>query len=327
MNTPSFGALESINDPRTIKHEELSMASPVALIKGGHDYKPENIEHQHSIGICTAISLVQNREFANKKKYSPDFQYLLQKRYIDQNWAEGSSIFSALKVGKTYGFLPKELFDKYITETDRQLSYTQYILKLQAIPLNEILELLKKCVDKIEGYAQVDINAYALAKAIRESDAGILCRYNVGMEWWTPSWLERDISPLKAPKTIVSGHAINMTSFDYTNAPKQILANTWGIQWSRQGCADVIFDQYKPTEAWVILPFTPDKFKFNKNLSIGMTDPDIERLQTMLGVKQTGFFGPLTLAAVIAFQKKNNISPAVGYVGPLTRQALNKVLG
>jgi peptidoglycan hydrolase-like protein with peptidoglycan-binding domain len=37
----------------------------------------------------------------------------------------------------------------------------------------------------------------------------------------------------------------------------------------------------------------------------------------------TGFFGPLTLAAVKAFQAANGI-PTTGFVGPLTLAALNK---
>ena len=37
---------------------------------------------------------------------------------------------------------------------------------------------------------------------------------------------------------------------------------------------------------------------------------------------ETNVFGPATRAAVISFQKAKNISPSVGYVGPLTRGAL-----
>jgi len=37
---------------------------------------------------------------------------------------------------------------------------------------------------------------------------------------------------------------------------------------------------------------------------------------------ETNVFGPATRAAVIAFQKSKNVSPSVGYVGPLTRGAL-----
>src|SRR3990167_1720183 len=107
INPYGLGAQDSPIDKRTIKHSDLAMVV-APLIKGGYDYFPSEISHQRNVGICTAISLTQNRERANNKKYSPDFQYLLQKKYIDQNWTEGSSIFSALKVGKTYGFLPLE---------------------------------------------------------------------------------------------------------------------------------------------------------------------------------------------------------------------------
>lgn len=37
---------------------------------------------------------------------------------------------------------------------------------------------------------------------------------------------------------------------------------------------------------------------------------------------ETTFFGPATLASVIRFQLANSISPAVGYLGPLTRAKL-----
>ncbi len=61
---------------------------------------------------------------------------------------------------------------------------------------------------------------------------------------------------------------------------------------------------------------------FSTDLSQGMTSNDVKNLQARLGVSQTGYFGPLTLAAVKAYQASKNI-PATGYVGPLTRAALN----
>jgi phosphodiesterase/alkaline phosphatase D-like protein len=71
-------------------------------------------------------------------------------------------------------------------------------------------------------------------------------------------------------------------------------------------------------------------FKFLVDLKEGMTHPDIKKLQEFLnsknisvaisGVgsvgKETNFFGPATKNAVINFQKKNNILPSLGFVGP-----------
>lgn len=81
-------------------------------------------------------------------------------------------------------------------------------------------------------------------------------------------------------------------------------------------------------------PATPavPAHKFNSDLTIGSTGPDVVTLQQFLvaqgylvmpaGVPM-GKFGALTKAAVIKYQIANNISPAVGYVGPVTRAQLN----
>lgn len=70
-------------------------------------------------------------------------------------------------------------------------------------------------------------------------------------------------------------------------------------------------------------------FVFSKNLTVGSRGVDITELQKVLiaggflAVSPTGYFGPVTKAAVIAYQKFNNIFPASGFVGILTRAQLN----
>ena len=62
---------------------------------------------------------------------------------------------------------------------------------------------------------------------------------------------------------------------------------------------------------------------FNTDLQKGMTSDDVKNLQIKLGVTPTsGYFGTITLAAVKKFQADNSII-TTGYVGPLTRGALN----
>jgi len=72
------------------------------------------------------------------------------------------------------------------------------------------------------------------------------------------------------------------------------------------------------------------------NLYRGISGEDVRTLQKLLNtngyaVASTGlgslgnetiYFGSATEAAVIRFQIARGISPAVGYVGPLTRAAL-----
>jgi len=79
-------------------------------------------------------------------------------------------------------------------------------------------------------------------------------------------------------------------------------------------------------------------YTFSKDLTVGSTGADVMNLQKVLNGSadtqvsasgagspgnETSYFGNATKAAVIKFQTKNNISPAVGYVGPKTRATLN----
>ncbi len=81
---------------------------------------------------------------------------------------------------------------------------------------------------------------------------------------------------------------------------------------------------------------------FSTNLTVGSTGADVTALQVVLnsdsatqvaasGVGSAGnessYFGTLTEAAVIKFQIKNGITPAVGFVGPITRAKLNTMGG
>lgn len=79
------------------------------------------------------------------------------------------------------------------------------------------------------------------------------------------------------------------------------------------------------------------KFTFNKNLQYKNRNEEIKKLQEFLnrngfpvalnGVGSKGFettyFGLATKNALIKYQKANNIKPAIGYFGPLTRSVVN----
>lgn len=71
-------------------------------------------------------------------------------------------------------------------------------------------------------------------------------------------------------------------------------------------------------------------FNFTTDLSEGMSGEDVKQLQSKLRKEgffnfatDTGFFGPVTKQAVIAYQQSKGL-PATGFVGPLTRAELNK---
>ena len=343
MFIPRFTTHESLIDSRNVKNEDLISIGVIS--KGGVNYLPTDIENQRKVGICTGISDTQLNQKKNSKKYSADFFYLLEKR-IDGNWIEGSSILTSLKVANKIGFLPVEFWN-YTTESDRDLPYEQYITKLQTIPESEVQRLILLCVDKIAGYAQIDIsNPQNIANAILNSKAGILCRFNVGVEWYSKNgvitWDSNLIDPLQPPVVVIGGHAIIGNSVDFTTRFILGVANTWSSLWNKLGCGTIDLSIYPPTEAWVILDVAPQvpAFSFKNDLAYSMTSPDVKQLQIILnknpltlvstsGVgssgNETNYFGGLTLNAVKRFQAINHI-PQTGFVGIITRTALNKLL-
>ncbi len=86
------------------------------------------------------------------------------------------------------------------------------------------------------------------------------------------------------------------------------------------------------SEAQVVaMPVAPACLIINKNLTYGMSDPEVAKLQQFLNVTMTGYFGPLTLKAVQKWQKENNVvssgSPSTtgyGRVGAFTRAKLKE---
>lgn len=72
----------------------------------------------------------------------------------------------------------------------------------------------------------------------------------------------------------------------------------------------------------------PSKPVFTRDLWLGNTGYDVfvlQRVLTVLGlftVDTTGYFGPITLAAVSKYQKIYGISPIAGYFGTKTRAAV-----
>ena len=72
-------------------------------------------------------------------------------------------------------------------------------------------------------------------------------------------------------------------------------------------------------------------YLFTRSLSLGSRGEDVRQLQLLLEALGyfnhpviTGYFGPITRAAVVKFQKAEHINP-VGILGPLTRGVLNGV--
>jgi peptidoglycan hydrolase-like protein with peptidoglycan-binding domain len=105
--------------------------------------------------------------------------------------------------------------------------------------------------------------------------------------------------------------------------------------WVGPGTRTVLNTLYKSSSSYTAptVPTTPSGTTFISFLDIGSEGAEVTALQQLLkdtgyySGPVTGYFGPLTQAGVIAFQKAKNIAPYPGYVGPGTRAALNTLQG
>ena len=202
---------------------------------------------------------------------------------------------------------------------------------------------------KIPGYVKIPTDSQSLRNAIYFFGLVSTLR-SVGDEWYTPSWLAKDIDPLRTPNPITSGH--QTTDFGW-NGTLNKLRNSWSKDWDINGNGDYDVNAWQPfiREAWAIAEIPVDTLDFLKNLpspanfhyqwntdmtqGTGPTD-DIKFAQVALMIlgylipppqDQLGFYGVKTAAAILAYQLANNVPGAAALGGSIcgshTRQALN----
>jgi hypothetical protein len=139
-------------------------------------------------------------------------------------------------------------------------------------------------------------------------------------------------------------------TFTTSSCPVTVTASTGGAVpvWILEAMNNPQTINQNPVPAPVLPPVpnptpqpTPQpKFQFTKNLKYRDRSTDVLELQKFLNTNgyilsntgagsigsETTYFGPATRNALIKFQKDNNIKPAVGYFGVVTRGVVNNLL-
>ncbi len=189
--------------------------------------------------------------------------------------------------------------------------------------------------NKLSGYAFVSADFNAICQAIFQNKA-IVASFDVDTNWF----IGKIMKVLKA----IGRHIIVLKGFK-VSAQTLRAQNSWGIAWIgyiagivnpsvKAGCLELKWSDVSGTiDDLIVFTYIPPEvlkkvkntdYRFITTMQLGMTSYEIQKLQERLGVKPTsGYFGNLTKAAVLAYQKANGI-PTTGIVGPLTRASLNK---
>lgn len=354
----SFGAVESLEDPRTLRAENIFHAKATTINKNGKvvlDFDHANdLSDQRKLGVCTmcGVRLAAENHFRDEIRLDEYWGYLIGKTLYDDpvfGHFEGSSALTMLKAANNYGIPEQEFCKRYKLKTDG--TYAQFIQSFLTEYNGEIPERIldNASKHKIPGYYKISPAANSttpdpleIATQI-ETGRVVIARFSIGKNLHTDkkgnyTRKASELLPVRAPEEVESGHIMDLN--EYWDYGKKLGGPN---SWSRTWCADnnkqeagyfwFLYDTQKPffTEAWVIME-KDDKYIFTKDLTIGSTGPDVVALQKYLvkngfmvmpkGVSY-GYFGTITQRAVAAYQAKNGIVPAVGYFGPKTRTYLN----
>ena len=195
---------------------------------------------------------------------------------------------------------------------------------------------------KVSGYAKVPLTFDAICQAIFQNKA-VAASVAVDGNWF--------VGKIMRVLQSIGRHMIVLHGFDTTNGNLFYGQNSWGIAWIgyiagvfsssvKPGHFQVKWDDINDTIAEVYaLAKIPQElidkakaleYRFTSDINFGDQSYDVTKLQDRLRKEgfftqtSTGYYGPVTAEAVLAYQKAHGILTGNGKtVGPLTRAAFN----
>lgn len=304
---------------------------PESFFKRGRVFYQRNIPDCGANAGAFAAALIDENPL---QEYSPDAQWIDIKTFDGYALGDGTDMKSIFK-SLTNGSLPYALLPE---ETTLPLTDFSSPKRLTAAMKKEMAK------HKIAAYGFHPSEQLSMAtlKNLIHTHKAVVVLIRLGDEFWTDkkgnnSWAEKDILPLRSPKSIISGHFIVFGAYDKDQV---YFANWFSKDWGAKGygyCKDNYLKQIVQIGTLVdsldavIVP------EFKKDLFFGITDPDVRKLQMWLNTHgypvaivgpggigwETDYYGTATQKAVQKLQLANGIVPAAGYFGPKTRAWVN----
>ena len=339
-----------LNDPRPLIEKEKDYLAEEIFEFSPHVWKERNekdwrkypIFNQDGSSSCVSMAVskamgIENVIEENKfVHFSARDIYTRRKNFPYKGMYFQNGMEIASKSGST---IEQLMPSQKLQETDMNRSYDRTNLTEQvALP------------GKMGGYFRLPIDIDKIAKVIESTKKGILLGVKFGPNEWNR----------KVPKVLISysqskyGHAVVATNAILYNGKRSlIIEDSWGPNKGINGRRILTEDWFETNKVIFAGYFQKldnkwrDKEKpssvkcyFEKDLRRGQQTLQVEKLQEVLQLEElfpinvitSGWYGPITAKAVLAFQKKYKVasieeleSLAGRRVGLQTRQTLNEL--
>jgi len=355
IEIPTTGALKSPPDYRDIYLGQavIPVDTPTSFFV---DISMIPVEDQKKIGCCVGCAAMKYKQVLDYKdtgKVLPlsfRFAYALAK-CRDGFAGEGTYPRLVSKNLKDDGISTN---DTCVNNTDLQHEDFVYRRNEENIPTTAKDESYK---GKIGGYVFVPLDVESIKLAIYKN-SGCIMLVRTGKEWYTDAngnftYSKEKLLPIQPPNPIRSGHEVYVYGYRERGDDLEIhFINSWTKNWADNGTGYILFSEYRdfideiitftdlPNELLEEAHNKPKEFSYNfkRTIKLWENSEEVKRLQEALTMTKdfdyeiTGFYGPITRAAVLKFQlRKTKLSWYERFimrgsvVGPKTLLALNKL--
>jgi hypothetical protein len=283
--------------------------------------KPQNtwrnfeLRSQNGSGSCVAQTVAKMLGICHylNKGYFPTLSasYVYQKRANQDT--EGMMGVDAWEIARKYGSVLEE------NMPSQNLSET----KINAVEMKPVYEHIGQSF-AVSNYVQLTPNIDEIASVIQKTSKPVMVWFSFDYDEWT------DIPTIKRAWGKYN-HSVTAVDFTlYQGKKALIIEDSWGAWTSDLGKKGqrIITEDFMP-RCWFAA--YPINFKYEEETTERPKfDGSVKSLQDILkfegffpqNVESTGVFGPITKKALIAFQVKYNIEPAVGFFGDITKAKL-----
>ncbi|MDD3940457.1 MAG: peptidoglycan-binding protein [Candidatus Pacebacteria bacterium] len=324
------GALHDEYDSRDFKREELAKTT-VPVWREKKEYKSYPVRNQLSSYSCVAQSVATILGALIQKENGKYLEVSAKPIYTQRsNDGGGMSFREAMDIGAVLGSsfefsVPSQNIDEESINNPSNISQIDKYLGLYII----------------NGYKyfSVPFNFDSIAAILEEENSLI-----VGFRWDYDEW-DREFPKINTNSNRQYHHCVTIVDYTLINGKKYlVIQDSWGDKKGKNGLRFISEEwinrmtacwYYDKLEYYCPQELVKTKYKFTKDLEIGMKNEDVEQLQIVLkengyfpDIEPTGYYGGITYDAVKKFQLDNEIiktssDAGVGRCGPKTRQVLN----